>query len=103
MNAFGLVDSRAASPAIIRMLAQGTRSSRLWPLRDILALEWGHELFRADGRLLPRPHLWAYRTGRTPFRLPGVRGRRGEPGNHKDACTRHEEQPLLAFARHPRA
>jgi len=39
MNAFGLADSRAVSPAIIRMLAQGTRSSRFWPLLDILAPE----------------------------------------------------------------
>jgi len=29
----------AVSPAIIRMLAQGTRSSRFWPLLDILAPE----------------------------------------------------------------
>ena len=35
MNAFGPVDSRAASTAIIRMLAQGTRSSRFWPLPDV--------------------------------------------------------------------
>ena len=35
MNAFGPVDSRAASTAIIRMLALGTRSSRFWPLPDV--------------------------------------------------------------------
>jgi len=39
MNAFGPVDSREASTAIIRMLAQGTRSSRFWPLPDILSPE----------------------------------------------------------------
>ena len=49
MNAFGLVDSRAASPvdswaanpAITRILAQGTRGSRFWPLCGIVAPEDG--------------------------------------------------------------
>ena len=39
MNAFGLVDSREASTAIIRRLAQGTRSSCFWPLPVILSPE----------------------------------------------------------------
>ena len=41
MNAFGLVDGRAASPEIMRMLAQGARSSRFWPLCGIVAPEEG--------------------------------------------------------------
>ena len=41
MNAFGLVDSWAANPAITRILAQGTRGSRFWPLCGIVAPEEG--------------------------------------------------------------
>jgi len=37
MNAFGVIDGWAGSRAIIRILSQGTRSSRFWRLGDIRA------------------------------------------------------------------
>jgi len=57
MNAFGLVDSLAVSPAIIRMLSQGTRSSRFWPLPDIRAR--GGELFGNVSGTLTRDWIQA--------------------------------------------